>query len=367
MILVDFSSILHRMIHTSVKEINPSEVNGSYQTKEFINFTKFKIIDELMSIQIEHKSKFGDLVLCMDYFSKNYWRKDFFGSYKSKRKKDRDESKINYKEVFEEINELITQLKENTPWKVIEVPKAEADDIMLVLAREFNLYEKVLIHSPDKDMIQAQRRTDNVFQYSALTKKWLVPENKHDSMEQWILEHVCLGDESDGVPKIVEGTEFSESFIKHLTEHNITDTTPYGFKNTTQCSCNEKVQIMSKFDKWKTNRKGERTVLDVFKDMKFGPATLHKEIKKHGSLDKWLDSHPMYRPNYERNFTLVMEEGIPNDIWNEIVLQYKNASTEYKDKEFEDYLSKNELNSITLELPNVFKLQRELTAEDFNW
>ena len=367
MILVDFSSIIHRMIHSSVANVKPSKKDGKFITSEFVGLTKYYIFQDLFGIKQEHGTKFGDIVICLDKSSDGYWRKDVYPGYKASRKKGREESEINFSEVFEHIDELINQIKTNLPWKVVEVPKAEADDIMLVLAREYNKYEKVLIHSPDKDMIQAQRDNDTVYQYSALTRKWLVPENKHDHMEHWIQEHVCLGDAADDVPKVVDGTEFSKTFIDFIKENGYNIKDPVEFK-AAPVGPEIKKKLLIDFDVYKTNRKGESTgVKDIYKDMRFGPSTLKKEIAKHGSLDAWLDSHPLYRPNYERNFTLVMEEGIPTDIWNEIVLQHKEADAKYNDKEFETYLNKNELKSILMDLPSVFKITRELDASDFGW
>lgn len=368
MILIDFSSIIHRMIHSSVASVKPNKVDGKYNTKDFIGMTKYLIIQELFNIKQEHSTNFGDIVICLDKSADGYWRKDVYPGYKAGRKKGREESEINFGEVFAEIDGLIEQIKNNLPWKVVEVPRAEADDIMLVLAREYSKYEKILIHSPDKDMIQAQRDNDTVFQYSSLTKKWIVPENKHDNMDHWIMEHVCLGDASDEVPKVVDHTEFSKAFLDYLEKNGHGDIkTPMDFKDSKIVN-NEKVRLIEEFDIYKLNRKKESTgVKDIYKDIKFGPSTLLKEVTKAGGLDKWLDSHPLYRPHYERNFTLVMEEGIPNHIWNEIVVRFKEADITYKDKEFENYLIENDLKFILMELPNHFKIQRELTAEDFGW
>ena len=355
------------MIHSSVSSIKPKKVDGKYLTSEFIGLTKYYILQELFTIKQEHGPNFGELVICLDKSSDGYWRKDVYPGYKASRKKGREESEIDFGEVFGEIDGLIEQIKTNLPWKVIEVPKAEADDIMLVLAREFNKYEKILIHSPDKDMIQAQRDTENVFQYSSLTKKWIVPENKHDHMEHWITEHVCLGDASDEVPKVVDHTEFTKTFIDWLSEHGHQIETPMDFKASGIPNA-DKIALIESFDVYKLNRKKESTgIKDIYKDIKFGPSTLQKEILKFGSVDKWLDSHPLYRPHYERNYKLVMEEGIPSNIWNEIIVQYKTAPNSYNDKSFSQYLIDNDLKSILMDLPSIFKVQRELTAEDFGW
>lgn len=366
MILVDFSSIIHRMIYTSVSQAKPTKVDGKYITSEFVGLTKYYILQELFGIKQEHGPNFGDLVICLDKSADGYWRKDVLPSYKAGRKKGRQESDINFSEVFVEVDALIEQLKENLPWKVVEVPKAEADDIILVLAKEYSKYEKVLIHSPDKDMIQAQR-DDNVFQYSALTKKWIVPENKHEGMDHWIQEHVCLGDAGDEVPKIVDHTEFSKNYLKWLKDQGYNIDSPMEFR-TADIPTEEKKRLIEEYDVYKLNRAKESTgIKDIYKDMRFGPSNLVKKIAEYGSLDAWLDSHPLYRQHYDRNFTLVMAEGIPTDIWNKIILAYKEASVTYNDKSFEEYLSKNELKSILMDLPSVFKIQRELTAEDFGW
>lgn len=367
MILTDYSSIIHRMIAASIANTRPSKVNGKFVTSEFINFTKYLIMQELISVQAEHKMKYGDLVICLDKSKNGYWRNDFFRGYKQNRKKAREESEINYREVFSELDLFMEQIRNNVPWKVVEVPKAEADDIMLVLAREYHPYEPILIHSPDKDMIQSQRGTDNVQQYSSLTKKWIFPENKHDNMDEWILEHVCLGDACDGVPKVVDHTEFSDNFIKYLIKNGIKHLTPHEFKNS-DIPKETKIRLLTEYDIYKVNRKGEpQDEKDIYKSIRFGPTTLRKVIDAHGSIDDWLDSHPMYREHYERNFTLVMEEGIPTDIWNEIIIAHKEAKAVYNSAEFEKYLRANNLDSLLLELPTVFRITHELTADDFGW
>jgi 5'-3' exonuclease len=212
---------MHRMVAVSTKDIELQE-DGTYRTEDYIYFAKYLILQELYNTHQEHKNKFGNMVLALDNASGGYWRKDVYPRYKSKRKDAKEVSPINWDEVYPYINALLDSIKEHLPWKIVSVKRAEADDIMLTLARQYNSQEKILIHSPDKDMIQAQKDSNgNVFQYSALTKKWLVPENKHDDMEDWLLEHVCLGDASDEVPRIVDETIFSDNFLKYLKDNNI--------------------------------------------------------------------------------------------------------------------------------------------------
>lgn len=361
MILCDFSSIMHRMIAGATKDIQP-QFDGKFKTEDFIFFAKHLIIQELHNIHQEHKLKFGNLVICLDNAQGGYWRKDVYSRYKESRKTLREESNIRWDEVNAYINSMLEVLANYLPWKVISVPRAEADDIMLVLARHYHTFEPVLIYSPDKDMIQAQHNSFNVHQYSITTKKWIYPENKNESMDEWLLEHICLGDTSDSVPRIIDETVFSENFKKHLSSLNYDIDNPIDFN---LLDSDEQENIISNYKVYKTNRKGEPTELDIYHKDRFGPSNLKKKINEFGSLDNFLDSHPKYRENYNRNYKLVMEDGIPSDIWNNIVLAYKEANEELDRNKFEEFLDNNYLSSLKLTIN--FEFSRELTAEDFGW
>ena len=374
MILIDYSSIIHRKIYSSITSMKPKKVNGKYITSEFIDFTKYQIIQELFSIEREFSSKYGNLVICLDNKSpEGYWRNDFLKSYKCGRSKARIESDIDFETVWPEIHSLTDCILKNLPWRTIEIHRAEADDLILVLAEEFIKFNPILdytksltlIHSPDKDMIQSQYGNNVIDQYSALTNKWLTPDTKSESMEDWLLEHVCLGDVADSVPKIVQDTEFSESFIEYLKDNNVDELEPLKFRNSS-LSVQEKVNLIQNFDVYKYNRAGEQLEKDVYRTIRFGPSNLAKEIKKFGSLDSYLDSNPLYRENYERNKILVLTEGIPDYIRENILKGFKDASVEYSHKEFEKYLNENNLSSLLLELPASFSSKRgEISAEDF--
>ena len=86
------------------------------------------------------------------------------------------------------------ELTEWFPYKLIQVEKAEADDIIAVLVRLAN--ERTLILSSDKDFVQLH--TFNVRQYSPMQKKFV------DGDPKWSLhEKIIKGDVGDGVPNIM--------------------------------------------------------------------------------------------------------------------------------------------------------------------
>ena len=148
------------------------------------------------------EKEYGKLVICCD--DKNYWRKDLFPYYKGHRKADREKSNLDWSMLFECLNKIRDELKVNFPYKVLQVDRCEADDIIGVLCHRFGTTlnnedsEKILILSGDKDFAQLQKYA-NVEQFSPITKKWIRVANP----ERFLKEHILKGDRGDGVPNFL--------------------------------------------------------------------------------------------------------------------------------------------------------------------
>ena len=346
MILLDFSALMHQMIFSSVKTIQPRKENEQYITKDFINYTKYLILENIFDIQNRFRN-YKDLVICLDNTRNGNWRKDVLGSYKSQRTVTRAKSDINYSEVFKEIDGFLEFLKLHSPYHVVSVPKAEGDDVILCLAKHFAQREPIMIISSDKDMIQAQKHGD-VKQYSLLTRKFVTAETKSDNMEDWLLEHVVLGDACDEVPRVIDETVFSDDFEDFLKTRNIT-LTPKQFLE-------HREKLETKFSELGFER-------DFFKKERFGMSTLRRRIRDFGSLDKWLDSNELYRTNFERNKRLVLEEFIPEFILEESTKQI-DTKTNFDFNTFRKYLEENQLRSLEDKMPDCFFTQK-ITADYF--
>jgi len=149
-----------------------------------------------------YKQKFkeyGDVVVVAD--AGGNWRKDVFPEYKAKRKKSRDQSNLDWDEVFRITNMVREEIKENFPYKVMHVWGCEADDVIAQLVfntQELGNYEKVMIISADHDFKQLQK-FDNVNQFSPMTKKLVKEENPR----LYLQEHILKGDNGDGVPNVL--------------------------------------------------------------------------------------------------------------------------------------------------------------------
>ena len=150
------------------------------------------VLNTLRIYRTKFVSEFGELILCCD--DRKTWRKDIFPNYKASRKKTRAATSIDWEKLYECLNQLKEEFTEWFPYKLIQVEKAEADDIIAILVELIN--ERSLILSSDKDFVQLHKF--NVRQYSPIQKKFVEGDAK------WSLhEKIIKGDVGDGVPNIM--------------------------------------------------------------------------------------------------------------------------------------------------------------------
>jgi 5'-3' exonuclease, N-terminal resolvase-like domain/T4 RNase H, C terminal len=208
MILVDFNQV---MISNLMMQLG-NHTNIPIEESLF----RHMVINSLRSYKQKFGDEYGEMVIACD--DKNYWRKQFFPYYKANRKKSREASEINWTQVFEIFNKIKQEIKENFPYRVIQVDSAEADDIIASLVFSLIDHEKILILSGDKDFVQLQIN-GNVKQYDPVRKKWI----SHDNPERYLVEHILKGDAGDGVPNVLsdDDTFVSDKRQKPLTQKKI--------------------------------------------------------------------------------------------------------------------------------------------------
>lgn len=169
------------------------------QTKLDKNLSEDMVRHVFLNSLRQNRAKFtkdyGELVIVVD--SRDHWRKDIFPNYKANRKKSRDTSPLDWKEVFRIFNQILGEIEEVFPYKVIRVPKCEGDDIIATYCKNFP-DEKKLVLASDKDFIQLHKYP-NVDQYDPMKKKWV---DKKDP-RLFLREHIIRGDAGDGVPNIL--------------------------------------------------------------------------------------------------------------------------------------------------------------------
>jgi hypothetical protein len=199
-VIIDLSGIFHATLHGLFSKGDWTVTESGKRTIEPVKF-KSAMIGSILYYK-NMKTKPSECIIAVD--SAPYWRRDILPFYKGTRKSGREESDIDYKSLFPILEELIDEIDEIFPWKVIRVKSLEADDVIGILAPRAASYGKVRIISTDGDLVQLQRYP-NVEQYSPITKKLVKPKDN----PLIDLQHKIIGgDSGDAIPNIFSDDEF---------------------------------------------------------------------------------------------------------------------------------------------------------------
>ena len=256
------------------------KMNNSKTVDE--SMVRHMILNSIRMYRTEHYSEYGEVVLTWD--SKHSWRRDYFPEYKASRRKGREESDLDWNEIFGTLNKIRSEIKKNFPYKYLEVFGAEADDIIGFLCEETR-DEKIMIISGDKDFIQLQKYP-NVAQWSPITKKQV---NGFDPTI-YLKEHILKGDTSDGVPNVLSP---DKTFVDGLRQRPLS---------------------RKKIQSWLVG----------------GGSDWNDEVKR----------------NFQRNSTLIDLTKTPEELKNQIRLEYNNAPHGDRSKLL-NYFMQNKLKELT--------------------
>jgi 5'-3' exonuclease len=186
MILIDYNAVA--IGNLVVQRLNVEE-----------NLIRHMILNSIRMYRQKFQNEYGEVVIVAD--GAGNWRRDVFPQYKYKRRKNREESSIDWNEAFRIINMVRDEIRDHFPYKVMHMPKCEADDVIAKLAletQEFGKHEPVMIISADHDFIQLHKY-DNIKQYSPMLKKFVKDKNPR----LYSMTHIFKGDGGDGVPNVL--------------------------------------------------------------------------------------------------------------------------------------------------------------------
>jgi len=285
MILIDLNQV---MISNLMIQIG---TNASNTIDE--SMVRHMVLNSIRMYNVKFKAEYGEIVICCD--DRKYWRRDFFPYYKASRKKDRAASPYDWNLIFETLNKVRDEIKEFFPYKVIQVEKTEADDVIATLVHKFGVVlnntttEKILILSSDKDFMQLQKFA-NVEQFSPMSKAFL----RTNTPEAFLKEHIIKGDRSDGIPNFLSS---DDTFVVEARQKPVTE---------------------KKLNKWL----GEE------------PESFCDEV--------------MLR-NYKRNELLIDLSKIPTEYQDKILDAYENAPKRGREKIL-NYFIKNRMKQLTLSI-----------------
>ena len=204
MILIDYSQVAISNIAVQLAMSKDKNILS-------IPMVRHMILNSIRGYVHRFKNDYpGEVIICVD--GPDPWRRDIFEQYKAKRREGRDNDDKDWESVFGLIHTIKEELRDNFPYKVVQLDKVEADDIIATIIKRthkkwFN--EKYLIISGDKDFQQLQKYP-NVYQYSPIQKKFI----ETDSPQEYIYEHILRGDTSDGIPNFLSPDDTFVNRIK---------------------------------------------------------------------------------------------------------------------------------------------------------
>jgi len=341
-LIVDWSPVIYGNLFSATntvkkdKNIKVSKVDGKYNLDEYKDIVIFKIIEELSMLRNKFDlSQDDEIVIATDTSTKEgYWRKDVWAGYKSKRKKARDDSDIQWDKAFDLFQEINDVLSRCSNFKVLSVPRTEGDDIVFVLSKYLSLKGKeVIIHSSDHDFIQCleydkvkfwrtTRSTgmDNSSFYKASATE----------LEDIIMEHVIQGDPGDGFGNIKAYSRFSEDFLKIY---------PY-MKNKELKAYPKRFQIEKQFE--------EKYDKPAYNHPRYGYKMFLRSKK---TVEEIISENPIYELNYKMNRDLALPETIPSWVSKDIIEAYEKPSNKQDYRCLYDFLIENKLFEVTSSIP----------------
>jgi hypothetical protein len=209
MILVDLNQVLLAGLMAQISNGKKSMYGKTFTLDE--SLIRHMVLMILKTHLKTFRKEYGEVVLCCD--NRKYWRKEFFPFYKANRKKNREKSDLDWHMIFDMLAKFKQELKENFPYKVVDVEGAEADDIIGTLVPRHIMSENILIISSDGDFPQLQMYNGTshftVKQYNPSQKKFIVSFNPLEELK----EKIIRGDKGDGIPNVLSP---SDCFVRDV-------------------------------------------------------------------------------------------------------------------------------------------------------
>jgi len=162
-----------------------------------------------------------EVVIAID--DKNNWRKHIYPEYKANRKEKRDKDLFPWDLYYAYVDVFLAEVKEIFPFKMIQIPYAEADDVIAILAR--NSPEKSVVITSDGDYIQLLKE-HRIRIWDPIKAQYMEDADPAKTLHIKIL----AGDSGDNVPNVKPklGPKTAEKLIaggeldKYLAENNLT-------------------------------------------------------------------------------------------------------------------------------------------------
>ena len=286
---------------------------------DYHEIVAFKIFEEI--IDLKARFSVDEVIVAVDNSSGGYWRKDYWSGYKYGRKKGRDDSDIEWDEAFKTFEEIKDILKNYTSFKILDVPRAEGDDIGFVLSEYLSDQgDEIILHTIDHDWIYNLKHPGVCYFKDNRTSKkdGCYVEAEPGELIELELDHLIGGDGGDYIKNVKAYSVFSKEF-------------------------KEKYPNVKELDVWE-----KRHEIDLAFEQKYGvSAYKHPRygykmfLRSKLTVKELLAQNPIYEKNFNLNKTIALPEGIPIEVREKIINAYNEALCEKNPAKLQEYMTKN--------------------------
>lgn len=188
-VVLDFSLMYYRMMFGSKRKVIEN-------TDFFAHLLMNGVIQNMRDFDLDKENR---LIVALDCKKSDNWRREYYlenskdfpeymkpvrQTYKGNRVKD---DEMPWDKIYEILEDFINTMVNYSDVQVIQHKRAEADDIISVIAKKYGDIKEVGIVSNDKDFHQLL--TDKVKLFDPIRRKRVTVENS----KQLLLEHILTG------------------------------------------------------------------------------------------------------------------------------------------------------------------------------
>jgi hypothetical protein len=322
-VIIDTSLHAMRFLHVAKKE--ETEEEGFQLFKYYFLSSIFEFIKDFDA---------DELIMAID--SKKNWRKKVFPYYKSKRAikrkriDDEDHDWFSFENYYNMLDEFLNDIKENFPFKFVEVDFAEADDIAGVLTASEQLAgkNKILV-TADQDYIQLLQNNYTKL-YNPIKKEFVISTDpKRD-----LLEKIVLGDSGDDIPSIKDRHKYKPEFFEFCVNEGYAeneDIAKIKIENSEEDFLKMELKFYTKY------------YLKPTRATKFSKK-LFNSLYDEGLLQEHIANDKILKERFKRNNKLINLTAQPKELKNKILEKYEECETRSDLKNLFEYFIVNNFN-----------------------
>jgi len=183
--------------------------------EEFFDIMKKQYLITTKRLKYKYNVAFRYIFFIKDSPTEQNWRRNIYTEYKANRKETKYKSKsFNLGNLFKRIYaELLPQISEKYGINIIQVDKAEADDVISIITKSTPDNTEIYIISSDTDYLQLLSR-ENTFIYS-ISGKLVNEKLGNETAQDKLLYKIMYGDKTDNIPPCIPNNKLIKYYLEN--------------------------------------------------------------------------------------------------------------------------------------------------------